>query len=116
MRPIDWGGGGNHLGEHVHGFVVKSGFDQDVYVGTLVVGFYVKSGSIDDTKMVFDGSVVKSAITWTTIISGYVKSGRSDVSLKFFSEMRETDIVLDRYLLLSALSACSMLEFVGGGK
>lgn len=108
MHPIDWGGGGNNLVEHVHGFVVKSGFDQDGR-------FFVKSGSIDDTKMVFDGSVVKSAITWTTIIGGYVKSGRSDVSLKFFSEMRETDIVLDRYLLLSALSACSMLEFVGVG-
>ncbi|KAJ0097349.1 hypothetical protein Patl1_27576 [Pistacia atlantica] len=113
---LSGGSWGCDLGEQIHGFVVKSGFDQDVYVGTSLVDFYAKSGSIDNAKMVFDCLVVKSAVTWTTIISGYVKSGRSDVSLKLFSEMRETDVVPDRYVLSSVLSACSMLEFVEGGK
>ncbi|XP_044470236.1 pentatricopeptide repeat-containing protein At4g39530-like [Mangifera indica] len=109
-------GGGRDLGEQIHGFVIKSGFDQDVYVGTSLVDFYAKSGCIDDAKMVFDGLVVKSSVSWTTIISGYVKSGGSDVSLKLFSEMRQTDVVPDKYVLSSVISACSMLEFVSGGK
>ncbi|KAL5751897.1 hypothetical protein ACOSQ2_022404 [Xanthoceras sorbifolium] len=110
------GGCGGSVGEQMHGFVVKSGFGQDVYVGTSLVDFYTKNGGIDDAKSVFDGLLSKTAVTWTTIITGYVKSGRSELALKLFNQMRETDVGPDRYVLSSVLSACSMLEFVEGGK
>lgn len=106
----------DNAGEQIHSFVTKSGFDRDAYVGTSLMNFYAKNGSIDEAKLVFDGLVVKTAVTWTTIITGYVKSGRSDVLLNLFNQMKEIDIVYDKYLLSSVLSACSMLEFVKGGK
>ena len=40
---------------------------------------------------------------------GYVKRGRSEVSLHLFLQMRETDILPDKFVLSSVLSACSML-------
>ncbi|KAK1557482.1 hypothetical protein Q3G72_025530 [Acer saccharum] len=104
------------VGEQMHGFVVKSGFGQDVYVGTSLIDFYAKNGGVDDAKSVFDGLLMKTAVTWTTIITGYVKSGRSHLALKLFNQMKETDVVPDKYVLSSVLSACSMLEFVEGGK
>lgn len=110
------GGDGGNAGEQMHSFVIKSGFDRDVYVGTSLMNLYAKNGSVDDAKFVFDGLMVKTAVSWTTIITGYVKSGRSDLSLNLFNQMRETDVVHDKYLLSSVLSACSMLQFVGGGK
>ncbi|EOX92278.1 hypothetical protein QUC31_003551 [Theobroma cacao] len=107
---------GGEMGVQIHGFVFKSGFDQDVYVGTSLVDFYTKSGFIYEARLVFDGLNGKNAVTWTTMITGYVKSGKGDVALQLFNQIRETDVVADRYVLSSVLSACSVLDFVEGGK
>ncbi|XVF15067.1 hypothetical protein REPUB_Repub09cG0117600 [Reevesia pubescens] len=109
-------GEGGEMGVQIHGFVFKSGFDQDVYVGTSLVDFYVKSGCIEEARLVFDGLKGKNAVTWTTMITGYVKTGQGEVALQLFRQRRETDVVPDRYVLSSVLSACSVLDFVQGGK
>ena len=108
--------GGVYEGAQLHGFVVKTGFEQDVYVGTSLIDFYAKNGDLDEARLVFDVLAEKTAVTWTTIITGYTKSGRGEVSLQLFEQMRETDVVPDKYVLSSVLSACSMLEFLDGGK
>ncbi|OVA17038.1 Pentatricopeptide repeat [Macleaya cordata] len=100
----------------VHGFVIKAGFDEDVYVGTSLVDFYSKNGDIEEAKLVFDDLPVKTAVTWTTILMGYSQSGRSEVSLQLFNQMRETDVVPDRFVLSRVISACSVLEFLEEGK
>ncbi|KAF6149222.1 hypothetical protein GIB67_026078 [Kingdonia uniflora] len=107
------------LGTQVHGVSVKIGFDEDVFVGTSLIDFYSKNGNGDirDAWCVFVGLPVKNSVTWTAIIAGYSQSGRSDVSLRLFSEMRETGgVVADRYVISSVVSACSMLGFLEGGK
>ncbi|KAK4799776.1 hypothetical protein SAY86_025141 [Trapa natans] len=106
-------------GAQLHGSVVRSGFDQDVYVGTALVDLYAKCGVIDLARSVFDGLLNRTAVTWTSIITGYVRIGRSEVSLELFSRLvrcRDTDIVPDKYVLSSILCACSSLEFIEGGK
>ncbi|CAB4283592.1 unnamed protein product [Prunus armeniaca] len=108
--------GGVDQGAQVHSFVAKTGFDQDVYVGTSLVDFYSKNGDIEEAKLIFDGLKVKSTVTWTIMMSGYAKCGRSEVSLKLFNQMRDTDVLPDKYVLSSLLIACSALKFIGGGK
>ncbi|CAN8328701.1 unnamed protein product [Cochlearia groenlandica] len=97
-------------------FLFKSGFDRDVYVGTLLIGFYLKEGDIDYARLVFDALPEKSTVTWTTLISGYAKMGRSYLSLQLFYQLIEGNIVPDGYILSTVLSACSMLSFMEGGK
>ncbi|KAK7247492.1 hypothetical protein RIF29_42375 [Crotalaria pallida] len=100
----------------VHGFVLKGGFDQDVYVGTSLIDFYAKHGYIDEARLLFDSLEVKTTVTWTTIITGYSKQGKSEVSLKLFNQMKDGDVGPDRYVISSVLTACSALEFLEGGK
>ncbi|MBA0693319.1 hypothetical protein Goari_010809 [Gossypium aridum] len=109
-------GDGGELGVQIHDFVFKCGFDQDVYVGTCLVDFYMKSGCIDEARLVFDGLKGKNAVTWTTMITGYVKSGKAEVALQLFRQRKATDVMPDRYVLSSVLSACSVLDFIQGGK
>lgn len=108
--------GGVDQGAQVHSFVVKTGFDQEVFVGTSLIDFYAKSGDIEEARLIFDGLEVKSAVTWTIVIAGYAKSGRSEVSLELFNQMRVNDILPDKYVLSAVLTACSALKFIGGGK
>ncbi|CAJ1937985.1 unnamed protein product [Sphenostylis stenocarpa] len=100
----------------MHGLIVKGGFDQDVYVGTSLIDFYAKHGYVDEARLIFDGLKVKTTVTWTAIITGYAKLGKSEVSLKLFYQMREGDVYPDRYVISSVLSACSILEFLEGGR
>ncbi|KAG2244520.1 hypothetical protein Bca52824_093607 [Brassica carinata] len=97
-------------------FIFKSGFDRDVYVGTLLIGFYLKEGDIDCARLVFDALPEKSTVTWTTMIKGYAKMGRSYVSLQLFYQLMESNVVPDGYILSTVLSACTILSFVEGGK
>ncbi|XP_019058119.1 PREDICTED: pentatricopeptide repeat-containing protein At4g39530 [Tarenaya hassleriana] len=104
------------LGFQMHGFVVKRGFDRDLYVGTSLIDFYLMEDDIDSAMLVFDALPEKSTVTWTTLISGCAKRGRSEVSLQLFYQVRESNIVPDGFILSTGLSACSMLKFVEGGK
>ncbi|KAL5549753.1 hypothetical protein UlMin_004984 [Ulmus minor] len=108
--------GGVDQGAQVHSFIVKTGFDQEVYVGTSLIDFYAKYGDIEEARLVFDALAVKTAVTWTTIITGYAKAGKSEVSLQLYYRMRETVTLPDKYVLSSVLSACAMLEFGDGGR
>lgn len=109
-------GDGGEVGVQIHDFVIKCGFDQDVYVGTCLVDFYMKSRCIDEARLVFDGLKGKNAVTWTTMITGYVKSGKAEVALQLFRQRKATDVTPDRYVLSSVLSACSVLDLIQGGK
>ncbi|PIA48026.1 hypothetical protein AQUCO_01400548v1 [Aquilegia coerulea] len=100
----------------VHGFVIKTGLEQELYVGTSLMDFYSKNGNIEEARKIFDVLPVKTTHTWTTIIAGYSQSGKCDVSLKLFNQMSKTDVVPDGYVLSSVVSACSVLQFLEGGK
>ncbi|XP_031737016.1 pentatricopeptide repeat-containing protein At4g39530 isoform X2 [Cucumis sativus] len=107
---------GGEPGSQVHSYVIKSGFGEDVYVGTSLVVLYAKHGEIDKARLVFDGLVLKTPVTWTAIITGYTKSGRSEVSLQLFNLMMESNVIPDKYVLSSILNACSVLGYLKGGK
>ncbi|KAF5188780.1 Pentatricopeptide repeat-containing protein [Thalictrum thalictroides] len=100
----------------VHCFVIKAGFEQELYVGTSLMDFYSKNGDIEQARRIFDVLPVKTTHTWTTIIAGYSQSGKCDVSLELFNQMSKTEVVPDGYVLSSVVSACSVLQFLQGGK
>ncbi|KAF4374180.1 hypothetical protein F8388_022946 [Cannabis sativa] len=103
-------------GCQVHGFIIKTGFEQEVYVGTSLIDFYSKQGDIEEARMIFDGLFVRTSVTWTTIITGYIKAGKSEVSLQLFCQMTEANTLPDNYVTCSVLSACAMLKFLEIGK
>ncbi|KAG2238671.1 hypothetical protein Bca52824_092065 [Brassica carinata] len=113
----------------VHGQTIVSGFDLDTYLNNILMKSYSKAcnhhglyeesleeGDIDYARLVFDALPEKSTVTWTTMIKGYAKMGRSYVSLQLFYQLMESNVVPDGYILSTVLGACSILSFVEGGK
>ncbi|XP_071727650.1 pentatricopeptide repeat-containing protein At4g39530 [Rutidosis leptorrhynchoides] len=100
----------------LHSLVAKTGLDRDVYVCNSVVDFYFKIGEVEDARLVFDDLPIKNAVTWTTIINGYARAGKSELSLECFRQMRESDVVPDRYVSSKVLSVCSVLGLYESGK
>ncbi|KAK1440582.1 hypothetical protein QVD17_06411 [Tagetes erecta] len=69
----------------------------------------VKAGKLSDARQVFDKLPQRDEVTWTTIISGYVKAADSSEALSLFSTMWvDPTQRMDPFLLSLALKACGL--------
>ena len=51
------------------------GFEFDVFVGSSVLNLYAKCQKMDEPIVVFDSMLRRDLVCWTTMISGFAKSG-----------------------------------------
>jgi pentatricopeptide repeat protein len=100
----------------VHGVGVKLGLHFSIYVGTALINLYAKSGCMDAATRLFDVLPAKNPVTWTVLISGYSQTGQGGVALELFQKMGLDGVQPDRFVLASAVSACSALAFLEGGR
>ncbi|KAL0364701.1 UNVERIFIED_CONTAM: Pentatricopeptide repeat-containing protein [Sesamum angustifolium] len=83
-------------GKQVHGKVLKSGFCSNVYVGTSLVDFYVKSSGDDGVgkaKLVFDEMGERNVVTWNSLLLGCFQCGDVDGARRVFEEMPGRNVV-----------------------
>ncbi|GJN16593.1 hypothetical protein PR202_gb03596 [Eleusine coracana subsp. coracana] len=105
-----------YFGDQVHGVALKLALTFNVYVGSALINLYAKSGSMDAAMRLFDALPVKNPVTWTAVISGYSQTGQGQLALELFQKMGLEGAQPDRFVLASAVSACSALAFLAGGK
>ena len=98
-------------GSMIHGIIVKSGFELDIYVGTALIKFYSRGGDMDAAEQIFDRLPEKNSVTWTIIISGFAQSGKNFISLELFRNMIDSGTVPDCFVLSSVVNACSFSGF-----
>ncbi|XP_022725495.1 LOW QUALITY PROTEIN: pentatricopeptide repeat-containing protein At1g03540-like [Durio zibethinus] len=97
-------------GLQFHAHVIKSGLETDRYVGNSLLALYFKLGpDFRETRRVFDGLFVKDVISWTSMISGYVKAGKPESSLEMFFEMWGSGVEPNGFTLSTVIKACSVL-------
>lgn len=94
-------------GKEVHGYAIRRGYEQNVYVATSVIDTYAKLGYICGARRVFDLSWTSSLVVWTAIISGYAAHGAADMALGLYAQMLDKGIRPDPVTLTSVLTACA---------
>ncbi|KAE9615793.1 putative tetratricopeptide-like helical domain, DYW domain-containing protein [Lupinus albus] len=82
-------------GKEIHGFAIRSGLVDDVFVGNAVVDMYAKCGKMDEASMVFERMKFKDVVSWNAMVTGYSQTGRFEDALSLFEKMREENIGLD---------------------
>eukprot|EP01018_Ginkgo_biloba_P014274 Gb_03222 [translate_table: standard] len=80
-------------GMEIHEEIIRSGFQQDVFVESSLVDMYAKCGSMEKARDLFDKMHPRNTISWTAMIVGYVQNGHVDEALKLFQKMPERDVV-----------------------
>ncbi|XP_015898638.3 putative pentatricopeptide repeat-containing protein At3g11460, mitochondrial [Ziziphus jujuba] len=104
------------LGMCLHGCIIKSGLDIDLSVGNCLLTMYVKCGSVDYARSVFDEMPGKGLITWNAMISGYAQNGLATHVLDLYREMEFLGIRPDPVTLVGVLSSCAHLGAHGVGR
>ncbi|KAG2714655.1 hypothetical protein I3760_03G037800 [Carya illinoinensis] len=100
----------------LHGYVLASGFNNNIFVGASLIELYSKCGSINSATKVFEGMINKDVVIWSAMIAGYGTHGQGREALATFDLMVKSAAVRpNNVTLLSILSACSHAGLVEEG-
>eukprot|EP01018_Ginkgo_biloba_P023373 Gb_39406 [translate_table: standard] len=102
-------------GKRIHGFVIKSGCESDVIVGTALIDMYAKCGSIEIARQLFNKMSKRNVVSWNAMIMGYGMHGYGEDALALFSHMQQTGMMPDHVTFIGVLSACSHAGLVDEG-
>ncbi|XP_061357382.1 pentatricopeptide repeat-containing protein At5g04780, mitochondrial-like [Gastrolobium bilobum] len=91
----------------LHAHSLKNGSLQTLNLANYLLTLYVKSGNMDHAQKLFDEILHKNTQTWTILISGYARTGSSDVVFSLFREMQTKGACPNQYTLSSVFKCCS---------
>ncbi|KAK9676751.1 hypothetical protein RND81_11G097800 [Saponaria officinalis] len=105
----------NH-GIQLHSHIHKSGLLSNSLVGNSLLSLYFKLGSgLFDASKLFVELIVKDVISWTSMISGYVRVNPRK-AIDYFWDMLDNDIEANAFTLSAGIKACSEIGHVKLGK
>eukprot|EP01018_Ginkgo_biloba_P020609 Gb_26571 [translate_table: standard] len=103
-------------GKWVHDYVIRSGFESNVFVGNSLVAMYAKCGSIEIAQQAFDKMPKRDVVSWNAMIGGYEQNGYAIEALRLFKQMQLAGVTPTPVTMLSALQACTYLGALQQGK
>lgn len=106
----------SRFGRGVHGYVVKSGFDDCVFVASSLADMYGKCGVFDDARKVFDEIPERNVVAWNALMVGYVQNGMNEEAIRLLSDMMEEGIEPTRVTVSTCLSASANMGGIEEGK
>ncbi|XP_060215177.1 putative pentatricopeptide repeat-containing protein At1g69350, mitochondrial [Lycium barbarum] len=104
------------IGLKVHGRIIKCGFEFDHIVETALLSMYGELGWMVYARKVFDEMSVRDVVSWSSIISSYVRNGQANEGLEMFENLVMEGFEIDSVALLSAVEACGELSVWKVGK
>ncbi|WMV15036.1 hypothetical protein MTR67_008421 [Solanum verrucosum] len=103
-------------GKQVHGYLLKLGFEPQMYILTALVDMYAKCGNISDARRGFDYLKEPDIVLWTSMIAGYVKNGDNESAMGMYCRMLMEGVMPNELTMASVLKACSSLAALEQGK
>lgn len=104
------------FGKQVHGIIVVTGFESDVFVANTLVLMYAKCGNILDSRRLFEDIPERNVVSWNALLSCYTQSDLFVKAMGLFQEMIADGIRPDEYSLSTVLNAATGLGDIGKGK
>eukprot|EP01018_Ginkgo_biloba_P019053 Gb_20266 [translate_table: standard] len=103
-------------GKLVHALIVKTGFESNIFVGSVLVDMYAKCGSIEDARQVFDETPKPDAVLWTAMIVGYAQNAHGENAVELLGSMQQAGMKPNQFTFASLLNACGRLAALQRGK
>lgn len=95
-----------HKGRVLHAQARRVGHETDPFVGTALIGMYVKCGSMADAQQAFEMMPYKDVVAWTALLTAYASEGQGDMVLQLFRHMQDQGINPDDATLVCILQIC----------
>ncbi|KAK7305044.1 hypothetical protein VNO77_42943 [Canavalia gladiata] len=102
-------------GEKMHCWVLKMGFECDVYVAASLIHLYSRFGVLDDAHKVFVDMPVRDVGSWNAMISGFCQNGNAVEALRVLNCMKVEGVKMDKVTVSSVLPVCAQTNDVISG-
>ncbi|KAH6558434.1 hypothetical protein KP509_1Z063900 [Ceratopteris richardii] len=93
----------------IHSFAVCVGFESIPIVGNSVISFYGSYELLDDAQVVFSGIQHRDIVSWTAMLSAFIKVKNGDKALYMFHLMQSKGLKPDKVSLICALDASAIV-------
>ncbi|KAK2968167.1 hypothetical protein RJ640_018260 [Escallonia rubra] len=93
----------------LHAVALKTAMDLNVFVGTALLDVCAKCNLIKDAIRVFESMSDRSAVTWSSMVAGYVQNELYEEALVLFHRAQVTGLELNQFIISSIISACAAL-------
>ncbi|KAK8531853.1 hypothetical protein V6N13_131211 [Hibiscus sabdariffa] len=94
-------------GKQLHGLAVKHGVVNVTSLGNAFISMYGKLGMVEDSERMFHCLSERTLISWTALISGYIRNGFGEKALHTFLELLGHGIYCDPGCLVTVIDGCS---------
>ncbi|KAK3003198.1 hypothetical protein RJ639_018571 [Escallonia herrerae] len=104
--------------EQVHGLALKTGFKNDIAVGSSLMDSYGKVGSIDLGQKILGSLELNnntSCFVWSSIISSHARNGCGKEAITLFRDMCRQGMRPNQHAPSSALKACADVRDLSTG-
>ncbi|KAI4347787.1 hypothetical protein L6164_008569 [Bauhinia variegata] len=99
----------------LHAFAIKASILSNVFVGTALLDVYAKCSSIEDARRVFESMPERSAVTWSSMLAGYVQNELHEEALVLFHNAQMMGLEWDQFMISSVICACACLAVLVEG-
>ncbi|XP_031286785.1 pentatricopeptide repeat-containing protein At5g04780, mitochondrial [Pistacia vera] len=100
----------------LHCFAVKAAMVSNVFVGTALLDVYAKCGLIKDASRVFELMPERSAVTWSSMVAGFVQNELYEEALMLFHRAQVIGLEQNQFTISSVVCACANLAALIEGK
>ncbi|KAL2929460.1 hypothetical protein RDABS01_034871 [Bienertia sinuspersici] len=83
------------LGKMIHGYAIRRGLDEDLFVGNALIDMYTKCGALRLSRSVFGTMNTKDVVSWTALIVAYMDQGCLDEAMDTFYRMELDGVLAD---------------------
>ncbi|GAB4851598.1 Putative pentatricopeptide repeat-containing protein At5g52630 [Ancistrocladus abbreviatus] len=104
------------VGRSIHGLVVKTGYESDVFVGSSMTDMYAKCGDTWDARKVFDEMPERNVVSWSGMIYGYAELGENEEALRLFKRALEEGLDINDFIFSSVVQVCGNSTLLQLGK
>lgn len=102
-------------GRKLHCLALKSGLC-DYVLRTSLLDFYSKLGQVGNSVKVFEEIPYKTSITWSALISGFIRNGHFKEAIEVFQQMQSLGLEPGPEIFGSLVDACSYIGALQLGK
>ncbi|GAA0185147.1 hypothetical protein LIER_32435 [Lithospermum erythrorhizon] len=103
------------LGMQVHGRLVESGVEIDLFLGSAMIDMYGKCGQLSTAREIFEALNDQNVVSWTALLAAYLQNESFEETLELFLEMEVRGVVPNEYTYAVLLNSCAGLSALGCG-
>ncbi|PKA51641.1 Pentatricopeptide repeat-containing protein [Apostasia shenzhenica] len=101
----------------IHCFTIKSIGEQDLVIGNSLIEMYSNFREVDQAVKVFMAMREHNEFSWTSLMSGFIESERSEEALQLYHSMQSLGSTKPtEYTFVAILKACSTLPGTTNGR